>query len=1158
MNLKIHFKGAACLFENRHRCIREILNQKILLTMKLIIILIVIFSFTASANSFSQQVSLSVKQATLEKVMQEVRKQSGYAFIFNSADLKQARSVTAELKNATIELTLNTIFDGQPFVYEIKESTIIVKLREEHDMLEKLIKFLTPPINIKGKVIDSLGRPLVGASIKVKGSKLSTSTDRNGEFILNGVESDKILVISFLGYVSKELKPAPNMRNIVLKIEAFKLDEVKINTGMFERDKKTFTGVTSTYSGKDLRMASRQNVLEALNLLDPSFKIIRDNNLGSDPNQMPKLEMRGNRTVAPPTPQKYSQQLKLQYEVDPNQPLFILDGFETTLATIINLDVNRVASITLLKDAASTALYGSRSANGVVVVETVRPAAGDLQISYSATSTLSIPDLSGYNLMNGPELLKFQELASVGNNAPGPFWFNPNGDNLYLPKLKHSFRQNAILSGVNTNWMKAPLQNATNLNHSFSVRGGDNFFSYNLGFSRGSNVGVMKGSENSNNNGYGTLTYRKGKVNISNNLNITGSKQNASPYGSFQDFVKIPSYYTASLTDRYLEEDHAEYFNSTGTKSSKDYYFANPLYNAQHPYKNSVVGVSFTNNTIANWDILPFLRISSGFQYGKSNSQADYFTSPLNTAFDFVEASQKGSYEYSDSKTQSYKGNLMLTFNKVLANKHIVTANVRGDMGETLSEGQSISAVGFAATSEPLIYLANSYRPDSKPGGSTVKSSSVALIGNLNYSYDMRYNLNLTYNLSGTSNFGSDNPYQSFYALGVGWNIGRESFLINSKIVNALNLTANIGLTGNQNAGNFGSRSTYMLNNTPTYFGEAVQLKGLGNPNLDWSKTYNLSYNLSGVFFNNVLSLTMSGYRNLTDPLIITMPLPPSVGLQSGNPLNIGKLTSTGLELTFDAKLVNTRDWTFNVGLNGPLIYKSKYSGLGKSLEKFNESARTGGFIQRYYDGSSPDDVWAIRSLGIGQARGLEVYLDKYDKITYLYDKNNEVVIGSSRPVSQGTVNFRMRYKRFTLAAYGNYIIQEMKFNTALFNKVENLSPADLEYNQDKRALYVRWQKVGDDASFLGITNGTQGMSSRFLQKENSFEVSSVNFNYDLLNQYSQGLTSRLRKKLGLQGLGFGVTTSKIFEFRLSNIKMEKGLDYPFQRSVTFNLNVTF
>lgn len=288
------------------------------------------------------------------------------------------------------------------------------------------------------------------------------------------------------------------------------------------------------------------------------------------------------------------------------------------------------------------------------------------------------------------------------------------------------------------------------------------------------------------------------------------------------------------------------------------------------------------------------------------------------------------------------------------------------------------------------------------------------------------------------------------------------------------------------------------------------------------------------------------------------MPLPLSVGLPNGVPKNVGKLTTTGYEMMADIRLLYTRDWSFNLGVNAPLFYKSKYSGLGNLLEKFNDSPRQGGYAQRYFDGASPDDVWAVRSLGIGEARGLEVFLDKNGKYTYVYDKNNEVVVGSSRPKSQGNINARVRYRRFTLSVYTRYVIEEMKFNTALYNKVENISREGLENNQDRRALYVRWQKPGDEASFLGITNQTMGISSRFLQKENALYVEGVNFNYDLIDQYSEGLKDRIRRKLGMQALGFGITTSNIFQFQFSNIKLERGINYPFQRSVTLNLNMTF
>lgn len=1153
--------------------------SKTLMVMRLTAFLLTIASLHASAGGFSQ-ITLTCKNTPLEKVFREITRQAGYNFVYGSDVLQKTENVNISVNDAGIEKVLDIILKDQPLVWSVIDRVVVIKMKPAPSPVFHEELLLLHQQKIYGKVVDSAGLPVTSATFLLKKSNIKGSTDNEGGFALNNIKEEETLVITSVGFYPLSvtgaqlvnapigkmfyagngsfMKTAAYTYTFYMKQEVKDLGEVVVSTGMFDRRKETFTGVTRTYSGKDIRSASRQNVLEALNLLDPSLKIIRNNSLGSDPNQLPKVEMRGSRTLPPPTPRQYSQQLKIQYENDPNQPLFILDGFESDLKTIANLDVNRIASITLLKDAASTALYGSRSANGVVVIETIRPTGGDLTVSYTATGTVTMPDLNGYNMMNASELLEFQELASEGVDAPGPFGVFENQANLILTKLKHAYRKNAILSGVNSNWLKVPLQNAGTLNHHLSVTGGDGFLNYTLGLTKNTNTGVMKGSVNQNNSGYANINYRRGKFNIANNLTISGSKQEGSPYGSFADFANIPPYYRINNTNRFLEDQHAEYFVQNSFMSIMNFRFSNPLYNAHLTHKNTLSNNGFSNNLMGNWDVLPFLRVSGGFQYSKMAAQSDYFLSPLHTQFDNVEAQQKGTYDQSHSESESYNGFLGLTFNKVFAGKHIVNMNLRGDLRKNSSNTQTISATGFATTSEPLIYLANSYRLDGKPQGASAKQNSMALIGSLNYSYDMRYNLDLSYNLSGTSNFGSDNPYQSFFAMGLGWNIGRETFLKDVHWIDYLNVSANFGLTGNQNAGNFGSNSTYVLNNTPSFFGESVQLMQLGNPNLDWTKTYNLSYILSGKFLRNSLSVTLTGFRNLTDPLIITMPVPLSVGIPDGVPKNTGKLTTTGFEIMLDARLINTPDWTVTLGINAPMFYKSEYSGLGNSLSKFNDSARKGGYAQRYYDGSSPDDVWAVRSIGIGQATGMEIFLDKNGKYTYLFDKNNEVVIGSSRPVSQGNVNVRVRYRKFTLAVYTRYVIEEMKFNNALYNKVENISAPQMEYNQDRRALYVRWKKAGDDASFLGITQRTLGMSSRFLQKENALYVEGINFNYDLLDEYSQGLKNRIRKKLGMKSLMVGINTSNIFKFQLSNIKLERGIDYPFQRSVTASLNMTF
>lgn len=275
-----------------------------------------------------------------------------------------------------------------------------------------------PPI--MGLVRGRDGRPLVGASVLIKGTKRGASTDPAGRFMIE-VNPGQILVIGYIGYKTTEVRIASNkidLLDIVLNAEDNSIEEVVINTGIIKRDKASFIGAATVYTGAQLKAVSNRNVLESLRTLDPAFIEVENNLQGSNPNNLPTFEIRGQTTINTNT-------LNEQFNQDPNEPLFILDGFETTLQIIYDLDMNRVASITILKDAASTALYGSKASNGVVVVETKRPVPGRLQMSYNADMTFEIPDLSSYNLMNAAEKLEYERLHGYLYDSVGPAqWAN--------------------------------------------------------------------------------------------------------------------------------------------------------------------------------------------------------------------------------------------------------------------------------------------------------------------------------------------------------------------------------------------------------------------------------------------------------------------------------------------------------------------------------------------------------------------------------------------------------------------------------------------------------------------------------------------------------------------------------------------------------------
>ena len=296
---------------------------------------------------------------------------------------------------------------------------------------------------LKGKVIDSSdGYPLIGASVVVDGTGHGTVTDIDGMYELRIPHRKCEIVFSCVGYDDEiriyTTKNLSSFSRIVMTMNAEQLADVVV-TGVYERKKESFTGSSVTFKTDELKAVGSSNVLQSLKTLDPSFKMMENTQFGSNPNMMPDIEIRGKTSVVG---------LKEEYGTDPNQPLFILDGFETTLETIMNLNMNRVASVTILKDAASTAIYGSKASNGVVVIETKAPSRGRLQLSYKGDFGLSLADLSDYNLMNAGEKLEFETLAGVYKDNTGDPFAQLRLDALRNERLKE------IERGVDTYWLR--------------------------------------------------------------------------------------------------------------------------------------------------------------------------------------------------------------------------------------------------------------------------------------------------------------------------------------------------------------------------------------------------------------------------------------------------------------------------------------------------------------------------------------------------------------------------------------------------------------------------------------------------------------------------------------------------------------------------------
>ena len=359
-----------------------------------------------------------------------------------------------------------------------------------------------------GKRIDkTTGDPLPGATVKIKGTSVGTATNMEGKFELTVADNFIALEVSFIGYGTVEVTVGKREQlEVLLEAESSKMDEVVV-TGVYTRKKESFTGSSQTYKAEELKSVGNQNLIQSLKVLDPAFAVLESNEFGSDPNRLPDLEIRGKSSIVG---------LKEQFGEDPNQPLFILDGFETTLRTIMDLSMDRIASVTILKDAASTAIYGAKAANGVVVVETKVPQGGRLRLSYNGSFEISFADLTDYNLMNAAEKLEFERLA--GN-------FKSNiADNQELKEVRYNKLLGNVLRGVDTYWLSEPIRTGFNQRHNLYVEGGNEQFRYGFGGSYNKIQGVMKSSTRDIFSGNLDLLYRVGKLTFSNKLSVDVTK----------------------------------------------------------------------------------------------------------------------------------------------------------------------------------------------------------------------------------------------------------------------------------------------------------------------------------------------------------------------------------------------------------------------------------------------------------------------------------------------------------------------------------------------------------------------------------------------------------------------------------------------------------
>ena len=843
--------------------------RKLCLMTKLSLIL-TFFCLQIQANGFSQRTRLSIKMdnISVKQLFVEIEKRTDLAFVYNTRDVEQLGTLDVDFMNEEIGNILDYCLKGKGINYSIVNNHVVIRKGEQSAPQQKSRV-------ITGKVLDkNTKEPLPGATVKIKGTTIGTAADIDGSFKLTVLEDNKELEITFIGYASQFVTlRADNSVTIYLEPQTSEMEEVVV-TGMFTRKADSYTGAVTTIKKEELQRVGNQNILQSLKNIDPSFQVIESNDFGSDPNRMPEIQMRGASSFT---------DMKDKYQTNPNQPLFIVDGFEQSIEKVMDMDMNRVASITLLKDATAKALYGSKGANGVVVIETLAPEKGKMRVSYTGNLNLQMPDLSSYNLADAAEKLEIEKRAGIYTDQFG----HPYTQQMYDEKYEALYKE--VLRGVNTYWLDKPLRVGVGHKHSLMFEGGDDVVRYGIDFQYNNVAGVMKGSSREVISAGFNLSYRYKSLLFTEQLSVTFNKSKESPYGTFSEYARLNPYWRAYNEDGSVKEVLSNYekANFQGTKP-----IYNPLANASINTKNQSSYFDFTNNFYIEWEAFSGMRFKGRLGLISQKDDSEVFYPRDHTKFkdisqDSEDYFKRGEYTMSNGKRFEYNTDISANYSKEFG-RNVIFANAQWSASERKYNTVTFGARGFANDKMDYITHAKEYL-EGAPSGSESLAREMSVLLSMNYSFDNRYLLDATYRANASSLFGSDKRWGHFWSAGIGWNLHKEHFMENVTVLNQLRFRASTGYSGSQNFNSYQAIASYKYYNENYDNIIGSYLMGLANPDLQWQKTQDNNIGVD-ITLMDALDVTFDCYIKKTQNLLTPVSLPPSAGFRSYTE-NLGEIT---------------------------------------------------------------------------------------------------------------------------------------------------------------------------------------------------------------------------------------------------------------------------
>jgi TonB-linked SusC/RagA family outer membrane protein len=1108
--------------------------------MKLTVLIMTLFLLQVSAAS-KAQITINEQRASLRTVMKAITRQSGYDFVYSVQDLSAARPVTIKLNNVSIDKALRLCFADQPLVYQISDKTVIVKPAAP-SFLEKVVDAFTPPVDISGLVLDEKGLPLAGVTVRVKGTNKATFTDNAGKFYLASVDDDAVIEFRMIGYVTRELKANVKLETIQMQIASKELEEVVVAYG--KTTQQALTGAVTVIKGEQIESLPNRSFDKSLQGLVPGLQITRGT--GQPGGGLGTMVLRG---ISSGSDVSVGQTVRNPLIVIDGVPVS-QDGFQyspvgTNQVPITNplaqLNPTDIETISVLKDAAAIALYGSRASNGVILVTTKTGKSGKTVFSFSHQTDFSSRPKSKIELLNQEEYL--QLLYETYKNTP------------------------RVIGGVPTPWTDATI--LTDLKAKFPVRSDGSFYPM---------------------PDWGKELFNRNALTISNNLNMSGGNDKNSFYLNLE-YTKengvVPKIGYDRKSMRFNFESRPSSWLKLGTNTTLSYNnqltgangesdlaisplnpvrFENGDYMLLYPFGLSSLGLNAVAkseyNTNKNTTYRGLSKIYAEIKLlpnliFKSDAGIDYMHAELRQKDD--PRFHNGSIGVlprigeRDERRANVINTNSLSYSKSIQNLHSINLLIAQESQILTQKQLGAIAIGTAAT---LPY----YEQLNSPGytmtaitGNASRQTLLSVFGQANYGFMNKYFLSGSIRRDGSSKFGDQAQWGTYWSAGAGWVISEENLLKRyTTWLNYFKIRGSIGASGNSGAVDPAIRFDQLSLNK--FSGNtAVKHQRLGNPKIKWEETFTWDAGLEMRLLNERLSITVDIYNKKTNGLIYNTNLPSLAGFITV-PDNIGDIKNKGVETSVSLKIIEKRDfnWVLNANwsTNKNVLVKA-YVPLSALTDELlaNEEGRN---FNSYYM-----RIWA----GVNPVDGKPQWLDAEGKPTSdPFESAKMEFVGKPQPDGFGTVSNSFNYKNFGLSFSFYYTYGAVNYNSSLNSLLNDGSSHYL--NQVREALDY-WKKPGDiSANPRRLLNNSADfgnlVSTRYLSKGDYVRLSNVNLNYKfskvLLNRI--GLTSA---RVFLQGHNLALFTPYSGpDPDNAGVAGNTNFTYPVPRSFSVGLNVSF